>query len=436
MSAVSAPPFCLRKCCRSSSCRCELNCGKKEVEAEPREDGKLKGSCEACISSKIKCSGAQPCARCESKKWECEFEVEKKRGRPKGSMTSTICEKGGCWGPLNPDLVDGVPRVVKRFGLEGSERKIFSAFFAMYKNKARKDSCVGNWFAFRLRRMVSFLFHFVGAKHAAIMRGWMRDKGFENDPISKPCKGYAKGTLLPVTTFEEPSSKRQRRELQGPLDSEIERMRNEMCYLEITEKHDRLEILVNHEFVSLFGFSQEFLAGFMDTHFGGLLPWGGDIAALLMNDISDLLDHLRMIARKLKRVGRPKSLPATMEVFSGDMYNLVTRSGDIVECLVKFVFREKFHTTEAGESQVIFGIQPVKSDVVRLFSVSNQSSDDCEKEVTETVEGLGSYEFAGWQGMDDDSDGDFVGEHFVTCKNSMPEFFPYDDFLNSVLDET
>lgn len=47
-----------------------------------------KKTCEACVKSKVRCSGAMPCERCSSRAMQCVYQMEKKRGRRPGSVVT------------------------------------------------------------------------------------------------------------------------------------------------------------------------------------------------------------------------------------------------------------------------------------------------------------------------------------------------------------
>ncbi|OJI96120.1 hypothetical protein ASPVEDRAFT_219633 [Aspergillus versicolor CBS 583.65] len=69
---------------------------------------KLRGSCQACAQSKLKCSQDKPtCARCAKRGTTCQYLVSKRAGRKQGSRTSSLKTLSKEYQPTSVEESDG-----------------------------------------------------------------------------------------------------------------------------------------------------------------------------------------------------------------------------------------------------------------------------------------------------------------------------------------
>jgi len=378
----------------------------RSMTVEKNASGKLKTSCEGCSAAKVKCSGAMPCVRCKRKGLECVFLMEKKRGRRTNAKTNKeLCNDATCWGQLVPNHVSKVDDLGAKFTKESLERRLFSAFFSMYKHHASPQSCCKSWFTYQLNKMSTFLFQNGNLEGSRKLDAWIASKGLNltsRDPalyrkVPANVIDEVSGRPLPpihplkapkMTIIEKPKVKQQKLSgnagnvysnrgfLSGnpkntPIDLEIERMK-QGAFFNLRATHERFEVEVNDEFVSLFGYTTRDLLIILQRLFGGLLPWGSDILGLLLAEEIDLLFFLQTMAIKMNHIGRPPQFPATRQAVSTHVFDFktnnisATQEGDVVECVLRCVHRE-YLSLERTEIDIFFGFEPMMNDVPRHF---------------------------------------------------------------------
>lgn len=378
-------------------------CGGDDDDVELNANGRLKSTCERCSQAKVKCSGSIPCERCTRKGFECEYRMEKKRGRRTAlKVKKELCSDASCWGQIVLNPVNKIENFGARFGLESVERRIFQVFFAMYKHHATPQSCCKGWFSYQLNKMSTFMLRNGNKEGSEKLDGWMSRKGIKL--MRREVADYRKipanvidevsGMVLPpihplkgpkLTVVEsEHQSKRKRTNRAGsktystrgyydsegppsPVDHEIDNMRQNMCYLNLRATHERFEVEVNDKFVALFGYTTRDIILVLERLFGGLLPWGCDVLALLLSSDRDLLFFMRTLALKMNHLGRPPQFPATRQACSFHVFDFDTKNGDTVECLLKCVHRE-YLSMDRTEVDIYMGFEPMMPNVPRVFS--------------------------------------------------------------------
>jgi hypothetical protein len=423
--------------------------GAEEGASQYGDTVRLKASCEQCASAKVRCSGEIPCARCVGKGVECEYVVEKKRGRrvpteasssakvKKKKKKAPMCTDASCWGQVVINPINKVEDFGARFGLSSVERRVFQIFFALYKHHATPQSCCREWFTFQLNKMRMFLLSNGNREGQLKLDQWMASKGIEvqsrepGDFAMRPRTVVLEegtGRVLPPTLSAKGPKFRLTPEMKlavdeagaapagggagdrkpkkgaqlyttnrqvcvpgkigaSPLDQDIERMRTEQAFLFFSATHEEFEIEVNRDFTALFGYTTRNLIVVMERLFGGLLPWSCDLLALLLADHYDLLLFMRMLAMQLNAIGRPAQFPATRQVQCSHIFDLVTESGDVVECAVSCILRE-FLSVERTEVNMYFGFRPTVAGVPRRFE--RLAAADSEGKIDAAAEGGGS----------------------------------------------
>jgi len=370
-----------------------------ESEGGKNTSGKVKSTCEQCSSAKVKCSGVVPCERCTKRGLKCEYAMEKKRGRRTTTKKKeSMCSDNSCWGQVILNPISKCEDFGGKFGLDSVERRIFQVFFAMYKHHATPQSCCREWFTWQLNKMSCFLAAHGKPEGAARLDDWMRLKGIM--VLSKDPEEYKKipmshieegtGRILPpvlaqkgpkFTVSDEIPMKRGIGQVTGnvystggmhrpnmrndPVDRCIAQIQNS-CFLYIRSTHECFEVEVNQAFTELFGYTTDSFKDILEQLFGGLLPWGSDLVAALMHRDNDLLFFIRTTALKFNQVGRPQSFPATRQVVSSHIFELMNRARDIIECMVSSVHRE-FLTVDRTEVEIFMGFEPTIPDVPRLY---------------------------------------------------------------------
>ncbi|GBG27924.1 Xylanolytic transcriptional activator xlnR-like [Hondaea fermentalgiana] len=402
--AIRPPPeFCNPEdpdCCDPSGDCCDDG---NEEDVELNSNGRLKSTCEKCSQAKIKCSGSIPCERCQRKGLECEYRMEKKRGRRTAlKIKKELCSDASCWGQIVLNPINKIENFGVRFGLESVERRIFQVFFAMYKHHATPQSCCKGWFSFQLNKMSTFMLRNGNQEGSEKLDTWMSKKGIRlmrRDPADYrkipanvidevsgrilPPIHPMKGPTMTVAEHEHPS-KRKRVAKAGsktystrgyyvsdgpatPVDREIERMRSTSCFLNLRATHERFEVEVNDEFVALFGYTTRSIILVLERLFGGLLPWGCDVLALLLSSDRDLLFFMRTLALKMNHLGRPPQFPATRQACSHHVFDFDTKNGDVVECMLTCVHRE-YLSMDRTEVDIYMGFEPMLPNVPRVFA--------------------------------------------------------------------
>jgi len=368
-------------------------------ETEPRKHARVRSSCEACSVAKVRCSGEIPCERCDKKKLHCEYQLERKRGRRTVTTEAKkTCSNESCWGQVIMNPVNKCEDFGARFGLASVERRLFQTFFTIYKHHATSQSCCKEWFTYQLNKMSTFLSANGNKEGQEKLDAWMRKKNIEVRPHDPRhyCKvpgqivddktGQPIPPIHPLrgpkmrlkdTTREKKRKRNQNRAVYSNSGLYVEGMKNSaadrhieklksMCFLNLRSTHESFSVEVNEEFTALFGHTSSDIIILMERLFGGLLPWGCDILAMLLTSDHDLLFFMRMLAMKFNLIGRPAALPATRQVFSMQVFEFETKGGDIVECMLHCIHRE-FLSLDRTEVDIYFGLEPTIPDVPRNF---------------------------------------------------------------------
>ncbi|KAH9257254.1 hypothetical protein BASA81_004411 [Batrachochytrium salamandrivorans] len=106
--------------------------------------GAVKKTCQACVTSKVKCCGGTPCSRCIKRGDECSYQLEQKRGRrPNTDLVSA---------PIAKRVQQRLPVFDTASPLPVYPRRLFRVLFSLFKFHSTRDNGGGyEWFAAKFR---------------------------------------------------------------------------------------------------------------------------------------------------------------------------------------------------------------------------------------------------------------------------------------------
>jgi len=389
-------------------------------DGQGSEPPRLKVTCENCVRAKVKCSGLPgPCERCSGwRKLDCVFLEERKRGRPRlpdelkkshqhhhhlehaskvvkvdgdetqesgrmtrgragqttnrkqSASTSTnpklFCVTTDCWSKVRTDeftRADDAIMGSPSEGLSNEQARLVEIFFTLYKNHASNRSCCKAWFSRQLNKIAGLLkaagsydamvalFEWMNRHHILVSPLAPPEKKAFQDPMSgflMPPMSAPKGPMLndrivnmPPSTIEEP-------------------MRNPDCAcLKVSYTRDEIcTIKTSPRFVEMLGKDADYFRSYLDTLYGGILPWGGDLFANIISAPTDTVTLIRMLADEFAKQPRMMdSQPVTRKANNAQIFQCTRLDGTQVYCIVRMEHVEVL-SYEGVEVTVIASFEP------------------------------------------------------------------------------
>jgi hypothetical protein len=111
---------------------------------------------------------------------------------------------------------------------------------------------------------------------------------------------------------------------------------NAIITLEYT-RDERCTVKTNQKYVELFGRDANYYAGLLDTFYGGILPWGGDVFSNVFYKPIDTMLLIRVLAYRFQSQPRMQdATPVTRTVQTSHLFTCVKADGTFVDCIVRF----------------------------------------------------------------------------------------------------
>eukprot|EP00516_Mucochytrium_quahogii_P010430 CAMPEP_0203769134 /NCGR_PEP_ID=MMETSP0099_2-20121227/2007_1 /ASSEMBLY_ACC=CAM_ASM_000209 /TAXON_ID=96639 /ORGANISM=" , Strain NY0313808BC1" /LENGTH=406 /DNA_ID=CAMNT_0050665967 /DNA_START=76 /DNA_END=1293 /DNA_ORIENTATION=- len=259
----------------------------------------LKGSCDACTTSKVKCGGGNPCSRCSQKGIACAYRPKRKRGPQK---------KGGRSNKKQFEEED--------FAFISSyEKRIWSVFFTMFKNqnRARTDAhwayC---WFLNKLNKLKDYVTVTKNEHALNRINAWLDAldvdlgnvvKGMEKTCIFNP--GQC-GSCSAIAMSAPSGVNKQDIISQLHIGEDFSLAIEDKPIFLMVHSREGTSVQVNGKFSSEFGLTASDIEDLLAWSGGGFLPWGGDVLAKLVVKEEDLHVFLQILAIKFQALGPPK----------------------------------------------------------------------------------------------------------------------------------
>ena len=352
----------------------------------------IKRTCDSCAASKVKCSGAQPCTRCQNRGIDCFYRARKKRistkvrsadaeKRPKDQGEESESTSASVVTILN-DLSAQSMHI-----LRPHERRSWVVFFALYKNYIA--GCARLWFERQLARLYKRLERTNRPELSQALERWTSDVGIDFDRVRDR---YAKC----VQIFEDPHSIHSKLANFGWLHLHVDGCvmssnGHEPTLLTPTEAalrsietifgadpsvarlrlrtvgqypNDIPVVEVNLEYERLFGISQARINELLSDMGSLLLPWGGDMLSFVVPDESDIFAFMQICSINLGfrfTFDKDLKLPVVREAPSAHVIPVMAAgSSRTVPCLLKCLHREWLDTS-AVSMEVTMLFQPLSS---------------------------------------------------------------------------
>mmetsp|Transcript_18796 Transcript_18796/g.36833 ORF Transcript_18796/g.36833 Transcript_18796/m.36833 type:complete len:628 (-) Transcript_18796:126-2009(-) len=344
----------------------------------------LKSSCDACTSSKVKCSGEDPCARCVRKGIQCFYSPKKKRGPVKKRERAALVAN-------QPMVVSTNLSGNKQMSSLGShERRSWSVFFTLYKHYA--VSCSLFWFNRQLHKMRQYLIKKNRTDALKRLSAWMDALNIDVDELAgkvEAChlkirqwgkESQAKANALadksrPIELSDEDIArhlntgnpfhlrvKGHQLEDVGPPGSKVaqqtallggfsEHEPNLRFTVDYMSPGSESKVTVTDAFESLMGYGSEEIEKDMSESGGGFLPWGGDVLSRILVNEADLLSFVQVTAIKFNTLGKPETYPICREVPSVHLFKINwknSKTHGAMDCIVKCVHRELISDDESS----------------------------------------------------------------------------------------
>mmetsp|Transcript_21749 Transcript_21749/g.42779 ORF Transcript_21749/g.42779 Transcript_21749/m.42779 type:complete len:616 (-) Transcript_21749:111-1958(-) len=261
----------------------------------------LKGSCDACTSSKVKCSGGNPCNRCKAKGIVCSYRPKRKRGPQKGAKTSnkrSLRENGFSF-------------------ISTYERRVWSVFFTMFKNQNRTRSdavWAWCWFASQLEKLKSHLISTGNQEAMDRLNAWLEALDVDIKSIVGGMKTKCQfapnmcGTCSAMAMCVPEKARQSPETVISALHvgKQFAITQNDKPRLLMECLSNGVFVQVNQAFENEFGITGKRFEEILAWSAGGFLPWGGDILAKLLVKESDLHVFLQILAIKASSLGPPE----------------------------------------------------------------------------------------------------------------------------------
>jgi len=299
-------------------------------------EGLLKGSCDACTASKVKCSGGNPCSRCSQKDIACSYRPKRKRGpqRAKSSKRSAPSDENFAF-------------------VSTYEKRVWSTFFTMFKNQNRNRNKAESeyawcWFASQLDKLRTHLNNQRNEGALKRLGAWLEALDVDMNKIISSGKSkciFAAHQCGQCAALA----------MSAPIQRVVPLTRDMISGQSATkmfDDHSRPRLLFetrpegstvegNQAFANEFGLSNEDVERLIEWSGGGFLPWGGDLLARLLVNESDLLLLLQILALKWQALGPPNNnshMSSQREVPSTHVFDLwgpdlTTACTYLVHCL-------------------------------------------------------------------------------------------------------
>jgi len=272
-------------------------------------EGLLKGSCDACTASKVKCSGGNPCERCQMRDIACSYRPKRKRGPQKGFKTG---KAGSSCSTVERNENEDDFSFVSTY-----ERRVWSVFFTMFKNQNRtrtETAWAWCWFVSQLEKLKKHLVKIGNVNALNRLSAWlealdvdlksvvngMKEK-CEFDP--NMCGSCSAVAMCPPNQVGADASNLI---TELHIGRQIEINRNDKPRLVVKLSSGHCSVDVNQKFTSTFGYNGVHFEDMVMWSAGGFLPWGGDILAKLLVKESDLHVFLQILAIKFQALGPPE----------------------------------------------------------------------------------------------------------------------------------
>jgi hypothetical protein len=111
---------------------------------------------------------------------------------------------------------------------------------------------------------------------------------------------------------------------------------NAIITMEYT-RDERCTVKTNQKYVELFGRDANYYAGLLDTFYGGILPWGGDVFSNVLYKPMDTMLLIRVLAYRFQSQPRMKdATPISRAVQTSHLFTCVKADGTFVDCIVRF----------------------------------------------------------------------------------------------------
>ena len=350
-------------------------CPRAARGAAPRPATQLKRTCEPCTTSKVKCSGEHPCARCQQHRYECVYRVKMRRGPPprprpppeesalakvrSALRSKRVRESAGSGRRTSPpppssSSVTAPPpkRLVPDRFEEGSpaflretERVVWKLFFAAYR-AARKQSLNLCWYHLILERLQSNLEE-TRPELGRVLDAWMDESGvnecLETTEIGcsfapEVCSWCSSVALGAAAASAPPPP------YAATAAFELDHTKPMMEFNMNAHKGEFAGLVygVNDEFADMVGLDTDDLNAFVEwTGGAGMLPWGCDAFAAFFAKEQDLLHMLLTLSRRFHSLGHPAhGASVRRDIPFSTVADVRLKDGRVASCLVRVNYAE------------------------------------------------------------------------------------------------
>lgn len=369
----------------------------------------LKRTCDACVTSKTRCSGTLPCTRCEGRKIDCFFRARKKRAAPPPSSSSSPASSASSsaaaaaggghkqqkQGEQDGGKAFGVLRETAPWYLAQHERLSWLVFFTLYRNY--RAGCNQLWFERQLARLFQRLQQEDKPELQQVFRQWLAslDIDFPEEITNKylTCMEVLsdktsfcsvllhQGSLhlhvpgqvcasLPTEIAPQTSPKVSLEDMKKVFMSNLSSVPSVQMKCFGAFPHDQVEIEANEHFARVFGFNTSQLQ--RGSGIGsGLLPWGADLLCWVVSNEADVFAYVQMCALNFTW-GVLSSFPCVRVVPSTHMLTVRLASGETVPCLIKCIHRETVDLINGVSTQLVMTFEPVYPPAAAVAAVLDE----------------------------------------------------------------
>jgi hypothetical protein len=258
-------------------------------------------------------------------------------------------------------------------GISWHERRCWNVFFTTFKHQSRTESSFAwCWFALQLDKLRKDLVRTRNQTALSRLEQWMDSVHTKMSILAQDtiktcvfspqlCAGCSAAALS--SKKKSSSSSSSSALVVDPLPSSekvpmfFNPLQHPFIEFEMDSKSARI-VQMNDLFISRFGYTKPFLEQTLKWSGGGnFLPWGGDLAAILLWSEADLLIFLQVLAVKFQASGPlihdhdDPTHVQTRELLSAFMFDvrLAPSKGDnglVMPCMIKSLHRETLNGLE------------------------------------------------------------------------------------------